>query len=219
MIITIARGDVYRRMAELTVPLMEECLGHPVTVLQGAPDSWATKLEVLSGEVYTFIDVDVVFRRPYDLTDDWAHAKDGAFVAPEPEYRARLRLPDTFVTSGMFTCNPMMHADMFELARSRYRPGGGLKDEHALNEALQALHVPIRRLPLRVHRVPHCGAPLSPEDVSRHYCGGACDNLVRLSHIRDAADEAWRHLGETHVVCAPERKPDTWIADARRPNQ
>lgn len=181
---------------------MEKCLGEPVKILPGGADPWAKKLEVLAKEVYTFIDVDVVFRRRYDLTSSVVRAEEGYFVAPIPEYRDRLKLPETFITSGMYTLDPSKLGDMLELARSKYSFGGtySLKDEYALNEALVELKVPVHFLRKNVHRFAYMfqsSKAFRPDDYSRHYCGGACENLVRLAHIKHAAHEAWENLQTT----------------------
>jgi len=211
LIVTIVKGRAYERMAEHTVPLMEECLGESVKILSGGEDSWASKLDLLAEETYTFVDVDVVFRKHHSLKEYERLAEEGFFVAPEPEYRDRLKLPDTFVTSGMFTLNPRKHSEMLGLARSKYVFKGiqSLKDEYALNDALLELNTPVHQLPLHVHRVAHTPGldhVLRDTDVSRHYCGCSVGPVVRLAHIRNAAKEAWQNLkSPTAASVAPLR--------------
>lgn len=195
-VVTIVGGELYRRMAEVTVPLMRECLNADVRVIEANKDPFLQKLTLLSDDIYAFVDVDVVFRSRYDLTPAFIDAERGWYTAPIPEYAERLGLPPTFVTSGMFVLNPDTHGNMLAAARHLYEPGPteSLKDEYALNTAIQQLETPVRRLPSKIHRVMYNRQPPQPDDVSRHYCGGAVGPVVRLAHIRHACELAWDNL-------------------------
>lgn len=201
MIVALASGDIYERIAAVTVPLMERALGQQVTVLNLADDPWLAKLSLTEtlDQPFIFVDVDLVFRKPYAPEPMLQAAADGVFLATIGEYAEDYPhlLPEgltasRYLTTGIFAAGPA-HREVFATARQLYRPGARWEDEIPLNLALAQYHTPVHVLEPQLNRMPTRRYRPRPDDIARHYPRLRGESVeCRLARINDAAREAGR---------------------------
>lgn len=180
---TIAIGDQYERLANLTVPLMERHMGRTVEVITTG-DPWTAKLSLLSDRDTLFIDVDVVM-----LSWDAEGIRPGLlnlcpFGAPPAIFRMAHPSVARWYNTGVWFATASS-ASLFASAREILRSGArfdglpsNLHEETALNLAIDDAGHEVHALSSRYNH--YWCDQLQPNTHCVHYAGMSIDHKLDL---------------------------------------